>query len=72
MTETVDFSLPYGACLKAVSAACGSGRVVEAELKPLLSPQAALTGTPAALREELGTLGLGDVTVHELAPGGTL
>jgi L-ascorbate metabolism protein UlaG (beta-lactamase superfamily) len=32
----------------------------------------ALTGTPAGLREELGKLGLGDVTVHELAPGGTL
>ncbi len=32
----------------------------------------ALTGTPARLREELGKLGLGGVTVHELAPGGTL
>jgi L-ascorbate metabolism protein UlaG (beta-lactamase superfamily) len=32
----------------------------------------ALTGTPAGLREELGKLGLGDVTVHDLEPGGTL
>jgi L-ascorbate metabolism protein UlaG (beta-lactamase superfamily) len=32
----------------------------------------ALTGTPAGLREELGKLGLGNVTVHELAPGGPL
>jgi L-ascorbate metabolism protein UlaG (beta-lactamase superfamily) len=32
----------------------------------------ALTGTPAGLRDELGKLGLGDVTVHELAPGDTL
>ena len=32
----------------------------------------ALTGTPAALREELAALGLDAVTVHELAPGETL
>jgi L-ascorbate metabolism protein UlaG (beta-lactamase superfamily) len=32
----------------------------------------ALTGTPAKLREELDKLGLGDVTVHELAPGESL
>ena len=32
----------------------------------------ALTGTPQALRDELGRLGLGDVAVHDLAPGGRL
>ena len=32
----------------------------------------ALTGTPAQLKAELATLGLGDVTVHELAPGESL
>ncbi len=32
----------------------------------------ALTGTPAALRDELVKLGLGDVAVHELAPGASL
>ncbi len=32
----------------------------------------ALTGTPAALRDELSKLGLGSVTVHELAPGESL
>ncbi|MGI9116461.1 MAG: metal-dependent hydrolase [Gaiellales bacterium] len=32
----------------------------------------ALTGTPAQLRDELATLGLGEVTVHELAPGESL
>lgn len=32
----------------------------------------ALTGTPAKLVEELGALGLGDVTVHELQPGDAL
>ena len=32
-----------------------------------------LTGTPAALREELGKLGLGDsVTVVDVEPGGTI
>jgi L-ascorbate metabolism protein UlaG (beta-lactamase superfamily) len=31
-----------------------------------------LTGTPAALRDELGRRGIGDVTVHEPAPGGSL
>ena len=31
-----------------------------------------LVGTPAALREELANRGLGDVTVHEPAPGGSL
>ena len=32
----------------------------------------ALTGTPAKLKDELAKLGLGDVTVHELAPGESL
>ena len=32
----------------------------------------ALTGTPAGLREELGKLGLGGVTVHDLEPGGSM
>lgn len=32
----------------------------------------ALTGTPAALREELGKRGVTGVTVHDLAAGGTL
>lgn len=32
----------------------------------------ALTGTPAALKAELAQLGLGDVSVHELAPGESL
>jgi len=32
----------------------------------------ALTGTPAALRDELGTLGLDDVVVHDVPVGGTL
>jgi L-ascorbate metabolism protein UlaG (beta-lactamase superfamily) len=32
----------------------------------------ALTGTPDALRRELGKLGLSGVTVHDLAPGATL
>lgn len=32
----------------------------------------ALTGTPAALKDELGKLGLGGVAVHELAPGDSL
>lgn len=31
-----------------------------------------LAGTPTELRAELATRGLGDVTVHELQPGGTL
>ena len=31
-----------------------------------------LAGTPAALRSELAARGLGHVTVHETAPGGTL
>lgn len=32
----------------------------------------ALTGTPAALRQELATLGLDDVVVHDVPIGGTL
>jgi L-ascorbate metabolism protein UlaG (beta-lactamase superfamily) len=32
----------------------------------------ALTGTPAALRDELANLGLEGVTVHDLAPGESL
>jgi L-ascorbate metabolism protein UlaG (beta-lactamase superfamily) len=32
----------------------------------------ALTGTPALLREELARLGLGEVAVHDLAPGEAL
>ena len=31
-----------------------------------------LAGTPARLRDELAARGLGQVTVHELAPGETL
>ena len=31
-----------------------------------------LTGTPAALRDELAARGVRDVTVHELQPGETL